>query len=77
MISPKQCRAARAWLGIDQKELALEAGCNRDTLRRFEREVGQLRTATEAAIRAALEAKGILFTFSIEGYALGIQERRP
>jgi hypothetical protein len=75
MISPRQCRAARAWLGLDQRQFGTEAKCNRDTLRRFEAGIGQLRPATEAAIRAAFEARGVSFTFTSAGRPLGIEVR--
>ena len=73
----KQCRAARAWLGCEARELARAVGCNRDTLRRFEVGDGhRLRPATEAALRAELESRGIVFTFSRDGDPLGIEEAR-
>lgn len=76
MISPAQCRAARAWLGLDQRDLARLSGCHSDTLRRFENEKHQLRQDTLAKVRSALEARGITFTFSRDGEPLGIEQIR-
>jgi len=75
MITGKQCRAARAWLGYEARELARTVGCNRDTLRRFEAGDNRLRPATEAAIRTELEGRGIVFVFGRDGEAIGIEGR--
>ena len=60
-MSPAQCRAARAMLGIDQSELASSAGVSRSTLIDFEAGSRTPRGSTLDAIRAALEAAGVQF----------------
>lgn len=57
MISPRQCKAARALLGWTQAKLADEAEITLDTVSRFENAKsdtrGQAMIAMEAAIRSA------------------------
>ena len=82
-ISAAQCRAARGWLDMEQRELADLARCHRDTLRRFERQVGvRLKRATLDDIRVVFEARGIVFAFGPGGEPIGIElpglvPRRP
>lgn len=74
MISARQIRAARAWADLSATALGELAGCSRDTIRRFEAgKEHQLRPATEAAIRGALEERGIQFVFSRDGEPIGIE----
>jgi len=59
-MSPEQSRAARAWLGWSQTELATRASVSLSTVRDFE-----LRTRTPianniAAMRRAIEAAGVI-----------------
>lgn len=55
-----QTRMARAALGLGVRDLAKKAGVSPDTIARLER--GEdLRPATVAAIRAALESAGVVF----------------
>jgi DNA-binding XRE family transcriptional regulator len=75
VISPAQCRAARAWLQMEQRELADLASCDRDTIRRLESDHHQLRYSTLANIKGALEARGIGFTFGRDGKPIGIEIR--
>ena len=60
-MTPAQCRAARALLGIEQGEVAKAAGIARATLIDFEKEQRVPRVATLGAIRVALEAAGVEF----------------
>lgn len=60
-MTPGQCRAARALVGLEQGEIADRAGIARATLIDFEKGQRTPRSATVAAIRAALETAGVVF----------------
>lgn len=60
-LTPEQCRAARGLLDWTQDELSEHAGVSRGAVRGFEAGHHTLRTDTGAAIRAALEAAGVVF----------------
>lgn len=62
MITPQQCRAARAGLDWTRDELAQKAGVGLSTVASFEREEGSPRGPNLAAIRLALEKVGVRFT---------------
>jgi transcriptional regulator with XRE-family HTH domain len=71
-MTPDQCRAARAWLGLSQQELARRAGIAKNTVHQFE---AGLRTPTSnnlAALRRAIESEGIKLLFEENGTAAGI-----
>lgn len=75
VLTPEQCRAARAWLDLSQAELAQRAGVGVSTLRDFE---GGTRTPVRnnlAALVRALEEAGVVPTFGDDGKALGIHVR--
>ncbi len=59
MLKPVQCRAARTLIGIDQAELAKEAGVNERTITDFERGERSPHKATLKAIADALERRGV------------------
>lgn len=60
-ISPAQCRAARALLGWSQDDLSSHARIAKKSIADFEREVRNPQDRTVIALRAALEAFGVLF----------------
>ena len=62
-ISPAQMRAARAWLGLSQEELARRAGVAKSSVAEYERGARLAHGSTLAAVRRALEADGIVFLF--------------
>jgi len=66
MISPEQCRAARAWLGWPQPELAKRAGVGLSTIRDFETGRRTPIQNNRQAIQGALESAGIAFLFKEE-----------
>lgn len=72
-MSPEQCRAARAWLGWSQQELAGRAKVGLSTLRDFEARRRRPIPNNLAAMKAALEAAGIEFT---NGDVPGVQRRK-
>jgi len=59
-MTPAQCRMARAALEIGVRELAERADVSTNTIVRLERGEA-LKPRTVAAIRAALEAAGVVF----------------
>ena len=63
-ISIRQVKAARELLGWKQTDLAEASGLSIVTIRRLEAQAGELggREDTVAAIRAALESAGVVFT---------------
>ena len=62
-VSIRQVKAARALLGRAQSDLAKASAVSEPTIKRLEAGDGDLggRPATVAAIRAALEAAGVIF----------------
>ncbi|MEJ2654587.1 MAG: helix-turn-helix transcriptional regulator [Acidihalobacter sp.] len=61
MITAGQMRAARALLGIDQRQLAELAGLSLPTIQRMEGSEGQVRGNVESLVRVveALDREGI------------------
>lgn len=69
-----QCRMARAALEWSTQDLAREAGVGVNTVNRFEK--GQdARLSSVAAIRAALEAAGVIF-IAENGEGPGVRLRK-
>jgi transcriptional regulator with XRE-family HTH domain len=62
MITPSQCRAARAILGWTVKELARRAHTSPSTVVRFETEAHTANATTIMALKHAFEAAGVRFT---------------
>jgi transcriptional regulator with XRE-family HTH domain len=61
MITPAQCRAARALLDWSQQELANRAGVGIVTVRQIEAGSTEPRRATLVVVRQACEAAGVEF----------------
>lgn len=61
MITPTQCRMARAALQWNLKDLAERSRVNHVTINRFEMGQAASNPSTLAAIRAALETAGVEF----------------
>ena len=61
MITSQQMRAARALLGIDQRQLAALASVSLPTIQRMEASDGQVRSVVDTLVKviSALEAVGI------------------
>ena len=60
-ITPAQCRAARAFLGWNQKELAERAGIGPVAVNQFETGISEPRRSTLDVVRRAFERAGIVF----------------
>ena len=76
LLTPAQCRAGRALLGITQPELAKRASLGLSTIVDFER--ARRRISDEAAliIRETLEKAGVLF-IDENGGGAGVRMRKP
>ena len=63
LVSIRQIKAARALAGMSQADLAAASGISLPTIKRLEAQDGEIggRPATVDAIRAALEAAGVVF----------------
>ena len=61
LMTPEQCRAARAWLNWHQDALAKAASVGVSTVRDFEAHRRDPTRNNLAAMRAALESGGIAF----------------
>jgi transcriptional regulator with XRE-family HTH domain len=61
MITAAQLRAARALIGVDQRELAAQAGLSLPTIQRMEASDGVIRGNVDSLMKlvAALDAAGI------------------
>lgn len=71
-MTPEQCRAARGWLDWSQDELATAANVSLSTVRDFEKGRRVPIANNLAAMKAALEAKGIEFVENDETSGLTV-----
>lgn len=74
-MTPEQCRAARGWLDWGQQELADAARVSLSTVRDYEKGRRVPIANNLAAMRAALEARGIVLVDDGETY--GITSAKP
>jgi hypothetical protein len=70
MITPAQCRAARALLDWPREWLASESGIGPRSIVDFERNTSGPRSVTTVALRRALEKAGIEFLDDGQGVRL-------
>ena len=76
MINPRQCRGARALLGITQQQLSDIAGISKRTVIEFEGGLRVPTTTTTQNLQIALESEGIEFLFG-NGGGTGVRFRDP
>jgi len=74
-MTPAQCRAARALIGMTQTELADAAGFGLSTIVDFEKERRIVSTAAQVRMREALEEAGVEF-ISENGGGAGVRLRK-
>lgn len=74
-ISAAQCRAARALIEMDQAALAAASNISRNTIVAFEKGQRSPNTNNLLAIRAALEAAGVIFVAE-NGEGPGVRLRK-
>ncbi len=74
MLTGEQIRAARAFVRLDQLDLAKIAGVSLETVKRLERMHGQVEanTRTVAAIASAFAKLGVVFDLS-QGHGAGLR----
>lgn len=60
-MTPPQCRAARALVGMSQPDLAEAAGVSLSTIYKFETQGGAIRPKNLRDMMLALEAAGVQF----------------
>jgi len=75
MVTPREVRAARAFLGWTRQQLADRAIVALNTVIRLEQGVADTRSSTLDAVRRALEAAGVEF-LSLREDSEGIRVRR-
>ena len=75
LMTPSQCRAARALLDWTQSDLARSAEVGEVTLRQFENGVTEPRRAILRAFRDALERGGVRFIEPNKGGGPGVRLR--
>ncbi|EKS34523.1 MAG: helix-turn-helix transcriptional regulator [Bradyrhizobium sp.] len=76
MVNIFQIRAARAWVGLSQEQLAKEAGVAKRTVIRLENSEEPRTDRIVEKLRSALERHGIEFLF--EGHqGVGLRYREP
>jgi predicted transcriptional regulator len=76
MVTPREVRAARAFLGWTRQRLADKAVVSLNSVIRLEQGVVDSRTSTVEAVRRTLESFGIEF-LSHRGEGEGIRVRTP
>ncbi len=77
ILTPVQCRMARAAVGLGIRELAAAAKVSADTVARFERG-DELKERTIEALRHALEKAGVEFIDENGGGpGVRVRKRRP
>lgn len=76
MITPEQCRAARALLDWTQLDLANEAKVSDFTVRNFERRRAALKESTAQLVRMIFEANGVVF-IDENGGGPGVRLKKP
>lgn len=76
MVNIFQIRAARAWVGLSQEQLADEAGVARRTVIRLEKSEEARSERIMEKLRGALEKRGIEFLFEGRN-GVGLRYRGP
>jgi transcriptional regulator with XRE-family HTH domain len=73
LLTTALCRAARGFLDWTQADIAERAGISRSTIRDYEGGRHDIHRATEAQLRLAFEAGGIVFVdIGGLGWAVGL-----
>ena len=73
MITPEQCKGARAMLGLSRGEVAKRAHISERTLIDFDRGPRQPYERTIRDVQEALEQAGVVFLPADEGGGVGVR----
>jgi transcriptional regulator with XRE-family HTH domain len=76
-LTPAQCRAARALLGISEERLAAKAGVGGGAVRDFEQEAGSDETDAVRRIASTLSDLGVIFIPGDARHGEGVRLARP
>jgi len=76
MITPEQCRAARALLSWSQRELAEKTKISDVTIGKFELKKTHLKESTAQHFRLVFEANGVVF-IDENGGGPGVRLEKP
>lgn len=76
MLTPSQCRMARAALRLTVRELAARSGMTPATISRFETETTRGYADTATKLRNALEAAGVEFLPETADAGPGVRLRK-
>jgi len=76
-ISPEQCRAARALIGLSRRQLAWFADISERTIIDFERRARSPRQRTLTDLRNELENAGVVFIDTDENGGAGVRLKDP
>jgi len=74
MITPHQCRAARAWLDITQSDLALMAGISKNSILTWEKGDRAMHPNHVMAVERALMERGMIFSSDPPGVGMPVKE---
>jgi transcriptional regulator with XRE-family HTH domain len=72
MLEPKQCRAARAFLGWSRQRLAKESGVPAPTVEKYERGLSEPMLRTVSRLRRAMEKAGLTFVDPTDRHGPGV-----
>ena len=72
MLTGRQCRSARTWLGLTHEEFATAAGVSKRTVASFENGIRPTSDNSRARIHDALVALKVRPLFDEDGEAVGI-----
>jgi transcriptional regulator with XRE-family HTH domain len=74
-MSPIQCRAGRALIGMTVDALAAASGVSRATIMRYENAGGDVLLSNLKKMQAALEGQGIRFIDDDEGEGVKLRKK--
>lgn len=77
MFTPGQLRAARALLGISQKDLADRSGVHINSINSLENGVSDPKQSTLIKLRIALSSLGVEFTDATRDHGAGVRFKNP